>query len=56
MTLVECPTCGGGVAKSAKECPHCGANRVPRQFNGCAALITVLVVLFVIFYAIAEFG
>lgn len=43
--LTTCKTCGKEVAKTARRCPHCGAQRPPIEINSPAAIISIIVIV-----------
>lgn len=45
--LVTCKTCGAGIAKSAKQCPQCGAKNRPPHRVLKTALVIVGAIIFV---------
>lgn len=41
--LTKCKACGGSVAKSAKQCPHCGAKMHQGVYAACAVIIVITI-------------
>lgn len=45
--LIKCKTCGNGIAKTAKVCPHCGAKNKGGG-GGCSVVFVALFVIIVV--------